>query len=108
MSCSLVFKNVPTVPPPVANIVNYDDSAGTTVDGTGSVGTKVRVQIVRDGVIVETTPGETNTGTNQISVNTALQNGDQLCVQATFNDFFYYDSDCIKIPTPMFGFVPVS
>lgn len=108
MSCSLVFADQATIPPPVAHIVNYDDTAGTTVDATGSIGTKVRAVVIRDGVIIETTPGEANTGSNQIAIQTSLQNGDQLCVEATFNDFFYSDKDCLIIPTPEFGFVPVS
>lgn len=107
MSCSLVFNDQPPGQAPVAQISNYDPD-GPTVDATGSIGTKVRAKVVRDGIVLETTPGEANTGTNQIAVATSLANGDMLCVQATFNDFFYSDEDCLTIPTPEYGFVPVS
>lgn len=106
MSCSLVFRNQPSGPLPEAQIINYDDNS-STADATGSTGVQVRVTVTRNGIIIETTAGEPNTGDNQISINTDVQNGDRICVQATNNDFFYYDQNCLTIPTPEFGFVPV-
>lgn len=92
---------------PYAHNEGYD--GGTmTVDSTGSIGNEVRVVITRDGVVIETTNGEANNGDNQITYTTPLQNGDIVCVHASFDGFQTYSSDCKVIPTPGFGFVPVT
>ena len=91
----------------LAIIVNFDN-VGFTIDATGSVGDDVRAVIKRDLAIIETTPGEPNIGSNQIPYTAALQNGDVLCVQATCTDFATFDEDCKTIPTPDFGFVPIT
>ncbi|NRB54052.1 MAG: hypothetical protein HRU41_40765 [Saprospiraceae bacterium] len=106
-SCSLVFANQFIGPVPVAVILSYNE-ATKEADSTGSAGDEVRLRIVRSGVIQETTPGEANTGTNQISYTTMLQNGDQLCLQASYSGFSSFDQDCGTIPTPEFGFVPIT
>ncbi|WP_282774219.1 hypothetical protein [Phaeodactylibacter xiamenensis] len=90
-----------------AVIAGLDNDAGT-VDATGSVGDEVRVVIKRNGVVIETTPAESNNGNNQISITGPLENGDTVCVQTSNDGFILLDEDCHTIPTPLFGFVPVS
>ncbi len=106
-SCSLVFANSFIGPVPVAVIAGVD-YVGDQIDSSGSQGDEVRGQIVRSGIILETTPPEDNTGSNSIDFTTDLQNGDQLCVQASYSGFSTYAQDCGIIPTPDFGFVPVT
>jgi hypothetical protein len=93
---------------PVLAVINSVDNTHLTVDATGSVGDHVRVVIIRAGEILEVTPGEVNNGNNQIVVTIPLQNGDVVCVQASNTGFATLDEDCHTIPTPLFGFVPVS
>lgn len=107
LSCSPVLKG-PSEGLPVLAIINNIDYDTDTVDATGSLGTQVRVVVKRSGAVVETTPGELNNGDNQISITGPLQNGDVVCVQASNNGFATYDEDCHTIPTPLFGFVPVT
>ena len=68
----------------IAKIVNYDN-VNYTIDSTGSVGDEVRAIIKRNGVIIETTTAETNTGSNQIPFTVTLENGDELCVEVSNN-----------------------
>lgn len=107
VSCSLIFANQSTDPQPVAVIANYDEIL-QQINATGSIGDTVRGRVIRGGIIQETTAGEVNTGSNQIDYVTVLQNGDRLCVQATYSAFASYDEACGDIPTPEFGFIPIS
>jgi hypothetical protein len=78
------------------------------VDATGSVGNEVIVQIIRNGKPIETTPAEINNGNNQISITGPLENGDVICVVVSNDGFLTFDMDCLTIPTPAFGFVPIT
>jgi len=104
-SCSRVFGS--SGPLPFAQNEGYDGD-GLTVDSTGSIGDDVRVVITRDGIVIETTAGEPNTGTNQIEYTVELENGDIICVQASYDNFATYATECRTIPTPGFGFVPIT
>lgn len=106
MSCSRIFGDTDGQFP-LAVIVNFDNDL-LQIDATASIGDQVRAVIRRALVDIEITPGETNTGTNQIDYSSILENGDVLCVQATYNGFASYDEDCKTIPTPDFGFVPIT
>jgi hypothetical protein len=108
MGCSLVLgNNGGGSDNLLAVIVNYDDGL-KEIDSTGSLGDEVRAVIRRALVDIEITPGEVNTGTNQIDYTSVLQNGDVLCVQASNTGFATFDEDCKTIPTPDFGFVPIT
>lgn len=106
MSCSLVFQNAYAGPIAVANIVNFDDVA-KTIDSTGTLGDLVKAKILRRGVVIEQTTYVPNTGNNQLPYTSNLQNGDQLCVVATYIGGGE-NEDCGFIPTPGLGFVPIS
>ena len=93
---------------PLLAIIAGVDNNTSTADSTGSVGDEVRVAIKRNGIVIETTPGEVNNGNNQINITGPLQNGDVVCVQASNDGFLTYDEDGHTIPTPLFGFVPIS
>ena len=93
---------------PLLAVIEGVNNNALTVDSTGSVGNEVRVVIKRNGIVIESTPGEVNNGNNQINITGPLQNGDVVCVQASNNGFLTYDEDGHTIPTPLFGFVPVS
>lgn len=106
-SCSCVLWAMDSVNPDVlAKIVNYNDNSNE-IDALGSVGESIRAVIKRNNVDIETTAAQSIANLN-ISYSSALENGDVLCVQATVNGFVSYDQDCKTIPTPQFGFVPVS
>lgn len=106
MSCSNVFAQRYTGPTAKAVIVNFDNSL-KTIDSTGSVGDIVRAKISRNGTTIELTPYEVNTGVNQISFSSTLQNGDELCVIASYFGGGA-NEDCKEIPTPGLGFVPIT
>lgn len=106
-SCSQAHGITPIGPVPVAVIQGYDDNP-KNVDTTGSQGTFVRVVITRGGVVIETTPGVTNDGTTDVPYIITLQNGDLLCVHSSYDNFLTYAVACKQIPTPAFGFVPVT
>lgn len=109
VSCSRLTRTwPPSQGAPIDAEINGVDNDANTVDATGSVGDEVRVVIKRDGSVVETTPAEPNNGDNQISFTGPLQNGDTVCVQASNNNFLMLDEACHTIPTPLFGFVPVT
>lgn len=107
-SCSPILGTIaPVGVQPVARVINYDNDA-KTVDATGSIGDHVKLVIKRLGIVIETSPSEVNTGVNQINYSSILQNGDVICIQATYNNFATYDEDCKTIPIPLFGFVAVN
>lgn len=108
VTCSQFGRTWPPSNDPLDAVIAGLDNDADTVDATGSLGNEVRVVIKRDGMVIETTPEESNTGSNQISFTGPLQNGDVVCVQASNNGFIFADEDCHTIPTPLFGFVPVS
>ncbi len=101
------FQQSFTGPAPLAVIVNYDNVANTA-DSTGTIGDLLYLMISRNGVWLELTNPEANTGSKQLSYNTTLQNGDTLCIRSSFDNFATYATDCKQIPTPQFGFVPVT
>lgn len=115
-SCSRIFgqtlttPNVTTTSNPFANdplaVIVTVDYIKSTIDSTGSKGTKVRGVIKRGGVEIETTASELNNGFNQISFSSTLENGDEICVEASNNDFAYHDTACLIIPSPAFSFMP--
>lgn len=81
-----------------------------TVDSTGSEGLFIRLVIKRNGVTIQATTPELNTGTNQIAYTEELSNGDQLIVQTSQGDRFFngeYVQDAKWIPKSNLGFAPV-
>ena len=108
VSCSRFSRTWPPDDGPLDAVIAGLDTGTGTVDATGSLGTEVRAAIKRNGVPIETTPAEINTGNNQIPFTSTLQNGDVVCVQASNNGFLALYEDCRTIPTPRFGFVPVN
>ncbi len=107
-SCSPILGTIiPVGVQAVAKVVNYDNIANT-VDSTGSIGDHVKLVIKRSGLIIETSAPEVNTGTNQIAYVSVLQNGDVICIHATYDNFATYDEDCKTIPIPLFGFTAIN
>lgn len=88
-------------------IPNY---VAKTVDSTGSKGLFIRLVIKRNGVTIQATIPELNTGINQIAYTEELSNGDQLIVQVSQGDRFYsgeYLEDAKWIPKSNLAFAPV-
>lgn len=90
---------------PVAVLVNYDS---TDIDTTGSQGDEVQTTITRNGTVIEISPETPNDGTTEVPHIIVLQNGDVICVSASYNNFATVSIVCKAIPTPQFGFVPVN
>lgn len=102
MACGIT----PSLEGLVARIVLFS-AEDKTIDTTGSVGPYIRIAIKRNGVIIERSLAEINTGTNQIPFQTSLKNGDKLCTQVSRNKSFFpgeYVEDCKSIPVPNLGF----
>jgi hypothetical protein len=108
VSCSPVLETYADVGvQPVARVVNYDDVL-KTIDANGCIGDFIKLVVKRSGATIEESLPIINTGVNQIPYTSTLQNGDVICVQATFDNFSTYDEDCKVIPFAVFGFVPVT
>lgn len=89
-------------------VIGALDNAADRVFSDNSIGDWVRLQISRNGVVIETTEAVAHTGGNMPLTYTAvLQNGDVICVQlANEQDFSgNWVEDCRTVPTPRFTFV---
>ena len=103
MACGIT----PSLEGLVARIVRFSND-NKTIDTTGSIGPYIRIAIKRNGVIIERSKVETNTGTNQIAFQMSLKNGDKLCTQVSRGKSFFtgeYVEDCRIIPIPNLGFI---
>jgi len=103
MACGIT----PSLEGLVARIVLFS-AENKTIDTTGSVGPYIRMAIKRNGVIIERSLAEINTGTNQIAFQTNLKNGDKLCTQVSRDKSFFlgeYVEDCKFIPVANLGFI---